>query len=289
MSDIIQDFLNILDLEKIEENLFRGEILHIGTPRVFGGQVVAQALIAASRTVSDRACHSLHGYFLRPGDLQAPIVFEVDRIRDGKSFTIRRVVAIQHGKAIFNMAASFQKHEEGKEHQADMPDVPGPEGLLNEQELKEKVIDKIPEVFHSLVMMKRPIEVRPVAPSNPFKPIKEKPVKYVWFKVGGNLPDDPRLHQAAVAYASDFGLMGTAMMPHGMSFFQRGFQAASLDHAMWFHHDFNANDWLLYAMDSPVSSAARGLNRGSIYTRDGVLVASATQEGLMRLHKPADS
>ena len=287
MSKSIQSLVGVLDLEKIEENLFRGGIFDIGTRNVFGGQVLAQALMAATRTLlDDRRCHSLHAYFLRPGDVNAPIVFDVDRIRDGKSFTTRRVVAIQHGRAIFNMSSSFQKAEVGLEHQVDMPDVPGPEGLANEQELKSKIIDKIPEEFRGMYTKPRPIEIRPVDPANPFNPQKRKPVKYTWFKASKPLPDDPALHQIAVAYASDFDLMGTSMLPHGVSYMQPGFQGASLDHAMWFHHDLNINDWLLYVMDSPASSQARGLSRGSIYSRDGILVASTTQEGLIRLHPP---
>ncbi|MBV1881017.1 MAG: acyl-CoA thioesterase II [Pseudomonadales bacterium] len=287
MSKSVQGLIEAFDLEKIEENLYRGGIFDIGTRNVFGGQVLAQALMSAYRTLLDeRHCHSLHAYFLRPGNVNLPIVFDVDRIRDGKSFTTRRVVAIQQGKAIFNMSASFQKAEVGFEHQVDMPNVPGPEGLANEQELKGQIIDRIPEEFRGMFTKPRPIEIRPVDPANPFAAEKRKPVKYTWFKASTPLPNDPALHQVAVAYASDFDLMGTSMLPHGVTYMQPGFQGASLDHAMWFHQPMNINDWLLYAMDSPASSEARGLSRGSIYSRDGVLVASTTQEGLIRLHPP---
>lgn len=290
MHAILEDLLNVLDLERLEDNLFRGASRDIGGRSVFGGQVLGQSLVAAGRTVpEDRLAHSLHGYFLRPGDMKAPIVYDVDRIRDGRSFTTRRVVAIQHGKPIFNGAVSFQIEEKGVEHQAELPDVPGPEELKSERELRVDWADRVPETFREIYTMVRPIEIRPVNPQNPFEPEKRAPVKYTWFKAIDPLPDDFSVHQALLAYASDFSLMGTAMLPHRISFMQSNLQAASIDHAMWFHRRFRVDDWLLYAMDSPSASSSRGLNRGSIYSRDGVLVASTTQEGLMRLRRTEES
>ena len=281
--DIITE---LLDLEPIEVNLFRGKNRDVGGKSVFGGQVLAQALVAANRTVDPaRPCHSMHGYFLLPGDMLAPIVFDVERIRDGRSFTTRRVRAIQHGQVIFNMAASYQVAEHGVEHQTEMPPVPPPEELVAESELRKLVADHVPERYRKRFLQDQPIEFRPVNPVNPFAPDKRPPVKDVWFKAAGKLPDDPALHQAVLAYTSDFGFIGTAMLPHGLSFMMKNVQVASLDHALWFHGPFRADDWLLYHMDSPVAYGARGFNRGSIYTRDGVLVASVAQEGLIRLHE----
>lgn len=283
--DIITDLLN---LETIEVNLFRGGNRDIGGKSVFGGQVLAQALVASNRTVDpERVCHSLHGYFLLPGDIQAPIVFDVDRIRDGKSFTTRRVRAIQHGRIIFNMAASYQLPEKGVEHQAEMPPVQPPEELMAESDLRKLVADRVPEQYRKRFLQEQPIEFRPIGPVNPFAPEKRPPVKDVWFRAAGKLPDDPALHQAVLAYTSDFGFISTAMLPHGISFMMKHVQVASLDHAIWFHRPFRADEWLLYHMDSPIASGARGFNRGSIYTRDGVLVASVAQEGLIRIHEKA--
>ncbi|MCP4006943.1 MAG: acyl-CoA thioesterase II [bacterium] len=283
MSKVLEGLLQLLDLEQIEVNLFRGNSPDEGWQRVFGGQVLGQALVAANRTVEGRRAHSLHGYFLRPGDVKVPILYEVDRIRDGRSFTTRRVVAIQHGRAIFNMAVSFQVDEGGFDHQIEMPDVPGPEGILNEVELRKRMADRIPEQWRKSFTRERPIETRSLDPINEFEPEKRPPFQNVWFKAIGALPDDPQLHQCVLAYASDLTLLDTATMPHGVSFMQENFQAASLDHAMWFHRDFRADEWLLYAQDSPSASGARGFNRGSVFTRDGKLVASTTQEGLIRL------
>lgn len=285
MSELVNVIIDLLNIEKIEENLFRGQNRDLGARHVYGGQVLAQALVAAQRTVEpDRLCHSMHGYFLLGGDKKAPIVFDVDRIRDGKSFTTRRVRAIQHGQVIFNMAASFQVEEEGLEHQVDMPkDVPPPEELPTELMLRQKIADNLPEPIRSKFLQEQPIEIRPVNPLNPMAPEKKPPYKYVWFKAAGKLPDDDALHKAVLAYASDFGFVGTSMQVHGLSFWMRHLQVASLDHALWFHRRFRADEWLLYCMDSPTTGHARGFNRGTIYTRDGKLVASVAQEGLIRV------
>ena len=285
MSDVqlLQDLIALLELERIEVNLFRGQSQDLGWGNVFGGQVLGQALSAAEQTVpDDRTVHSMQGYFLRVGDASKPIVYDVDCIRDGKSFTTRRVVAIQNGEPIFNLAASFQKHEEGFEHQSPMPEAPEPEGLLSEVDLARQMIDKIPEAFRSRATAPRPIEIRPVDPINPLRPRKAPPHRMVWYRTIAQLPDDLRIHQYLLAYASDFGFVTTAMQPHGVSWLNPKMQVASLDHAMWFHRPFRLDDWVLYVMESPTASGARGLARGQFFTRDGRLVASAMQEGLMR-------
>lgn len=276
--------LALLDLEPLEVNIYRGHNRDLGTGRVFGGQVFAQALVAARRTVEGpREAHSVHGYFILPGDLKAPIVYFVDRLRDGKSFTTRRVTAIQHGEAIFNLSASFHVHEEGRDHQNPMPDVPPPEELAPELQLIREMADRIPEPLRQVLTQDRPIDFRPVAPIDPFKPVPPRePVRHVWFRVIGRLPHAVHLHQAALAYASDYGLLTTALQPHGLSFRSRTLQLASLDHALWLHRPFRVDDWLLYAMDSPSAAGARGFTRGMIYSRDGRLVASVAQEGLIR-------
>ncbi|CBL46267.1 Acyl-CoA thioesterase II [gamma proteobacterium HdN1] len=284
MHDLIEGLVHLLDLERLDDNLFRGESKDIGGHSVFGGQVVAQALIAAQRTVDPaRLCHSLHAYFLRPGDMKAPIIFEVDRQRDGGSFTMRRVVAIQHGQSIFNMACSFQAHEQGVEHQDSvMPEVPSWKDVPSEAELKEKVRSMIPEKLLKIFDQPSPIELRPIHPTNPFNPKPTEPRKNVWLKAVGTLPDDQALHQALLAYASDFHLLGTSMLPHSMSFFQPQVQSASLDHSIWFHDNFRIDEWLLYAMHSPWAKNARGLSHGRIFTESGKLIASTVQEGLIR-------
>jgi len=284
MGNLIDELLALLNLETLEVNLFRGDSRDVGGRSVFGGQVVAQALVAAQRTVdASRLCHSLHAYFLRPGDMKTPIIYEVDRQRDGGSFTTRRVVAIQHGQPIFNLAASFQVKEPGAEHQADeMPSVPQPETLMSEAELRRRVVQFVPEKYRDTFLQPRPVEMRPINPTNPFNPVKTDPSKAVWLKADGVMEADPRLHQAVLAYASDFHLLGTCMLPHAMSFVQPHVQAASLDHTIWFHGEFRADDWLLYAMDSPWAANARGLNRGRVFARDGRLVATVMQEGLIR-------
>ncbi|HSZ75050.1 MAG TPA: acyl-CoA thioesterase II [Rhizomicrobium sp.] len=278
----IEEVLGLLDLEAIEVNIFRGLSPKDRMQRVFGGQVLGQALVAASRTVEARVCHSLHAYFLRAGDPKTPILYEVDQSRDGGSFTSRRVVAIQHGKQIFTLAASFQTPEDGFEHQSAMPDAPDPESLPTEQELRAKIIDQLPEQARVWFLRPRPIEMRPVEPVNFLKPEKRPPNQMVWFRATGRLPDNHALHQCVLAYASDTTLLDTALRPHRISWFDNSVQMASLDHAMWFHRPFRADEWLLYVQDSPSASGARGFNRGEIYKRDGTLVASVTQEGLMR-------
>lgn len=283
MSYAVDDLLGLLDLEPIEFNIYRGQNRDIGTGRIFGGQVLAQALVAAQRTVEEeRAPHSLHGYFILPGDLSIPVVYFVDRLRDGRSFTTRRVTAIQHGRAIFNMAISFQVEEEGAEHQAEMPDVPDPETLVPELELVRAMADRIPDSLRPVLTQDRPIDFRPVAPIDPFDPGERPPVRHVWLRVDGAMPDDRLAHQAVLAYASDYGILATALQPHGLSVWQRNMQVATLDHSLWFHHRCRVDQWLLYSTDSPAASGARGFARGSIFTRDGTLVASVAQEGLMR-------
>ncbi len=277
----IQDVLDLLDLEKIEENIFRGTSPKDRLQRVFGGQVLGQALSAAGRTVEGRRCHSFHAYFLRAGDPKAPILYEVDRSRDGASFSSRRVVAIQHGRQIFNLAASFQIDEKGYDHQFDMPAAPPPDELVDERELRLREIDKVPAEARAWILRPQPIEIRPVNPLPMFGRGKRAPFDDVWIRASGPLPDDAAVHQAVLAYASDMTLLDTALLPHGVDW-HSGIQMASLDHAMWFHRPFRMDDWLLYAQDSPSSSGARGFNRGSIFARDGKLVASVTQEGLMR-------
>jgi acyl-CoA thioesterase-2 len=275
--------LELLDLERLELNLFRGQNRDIGSRRVFGGQVLAQALVAAGRTVEGRDVHSLHGYFMLPGDVNTPIVYQVDRIRDGRSFTTRRVLAIQEGREIFSMLCSFQVREPGIEHGARMPDVPSPEALPRELDLVRAMADRIPAPLRAVYTQERPIDFRPIDPVDPFAPDVRPPLKHVWFRAEGTMPDAPILHQAVMAYASDYGLLGTALLPHGLSFMMRGVQAASLDHAVWFHRPFRVDDWLLYTMDAPAAAGARGFTRGSLFTRDGTLVASTVQEGLLRL------
>ncbi len=287
MADSIDDLLALLSLEPLEVNIYRGRNRDLGTGRVFGGQVFAQALVAARRTVEgEREAHSVHGYFILPGDLAAPIVYFVDRLRDGNSFTTRRVTAIQHGQAIFNLSASFHIDEPGLEHQNTMPDVPPPEELAPELELIREMADRIPESLRPVLTQDRPLDFRPVLPSDPFRAEVRPAVRHVWFRTVAPLPDDRITHQAVLAYASDYGLLPTALQPHGVAFRAKGLQLASLDHALWMHRPFRADDWLLYSVESPVAGGARGFVRGSIYARDGTLVASVAQEGLMRLRPP---
>jgi acyl-CoA thioesterase II len=283
--DVLEELIELLKLEKIEENIFRGQSQDLGFGNVYGGQVLGQALSAAYQTVpAERSVHSLHAYFLRPGDARKPIVYNVDCIRDGKSFTTRSVIATQNGRAILNMAASFQVAESGFDHQDAAPQPAGPEGITSERELALKVADQIPETIREKILCKKAIEIRPVDPINPFAPEKRKPLRYAWFKAVGRLPDDPMIHQYMLAYASDFGLAVTSLYPHGQSFWQPQMQVASLDHAMWFHRDFRMDNWLLYVMESPNAGKSRGLSRGQIYTQEGTLVASVVQEGLIRYH-----
>ena len=275
--------VSLLDLEQLEHNLFRGQSPKQGWQRVYGGQVLGQALVAAVRTVSEpRSVHSMHGYFLLGGDPKHPIVYEVENLRDGGSFTTRRVKAIQHGRAIFTMSASFHKEEESFEHALPMPDVPPPEDLPSESELKKHILQHLPASMRSYWERERPIEMRPVDMMRYVKREKAPPLQYIWMRANGTLPDDLKLHQCVLAYASDFTLLDTALIAHGKLLFDTDIQLASLDHAMWLHRPFRADEWLLYAQDSPAAYGARGFCRGSIYTRDGILVASAAQEGLIR-------
>jgi acyl-CoA thioesterase-2 len=274
--------LSILDLEQLELNLFRGTSPPTHMKRVFGGQVIGQALIAATRTVEGVLPHSLHAYFLLGGDPDVPIVYDVDRIRDGKSFTTRRVVAIQHGRAIFSMSVSFHNDEPGLDFQVAMPDVPHPDALPSEAEIRQKILPQLPEAVRRYYERERPIELRPVdfgryagkpQPDNRFN---------IWMRTTAKLPDDPSIHRCALAYASDMTILDTALLPHRRSIFDRDIMGASLDHALWFHRPFRADQWLLYSQDSPNSHGSRGFGRGLIYTADGTLVASVAQEGLMR-------
>jgi acyl-CoA thioesterase-2 len=283
MHPVLEDLINLLRLERIEDNIFRGESRDIGSAQVFGGQVLGQALSAAHHTVDSRVAHSLHAYFLRRGDMSAPIIYEVDRARDGGSFSVRRVVAIQHGRPIFNLAASFQSPEGGLEHHAGMPEVPGPEGLQDVTDVEPEVLSRVPEKMRRFLTGKRPFEFRPVSPVNFEKPEHLPPEKQVWIRAVDRLPDEYSLHQNLLAYVSDYELLGTSTLPHGLPFGRGMVQMASLDHALWFHRDVRVDDWLLYSFDSPNASGARGFARGQFFTRDGVLVASAAQEGLVRL------
>jgi acyl-CoA thioesterase-2 len=283
MESQTSDLLTLLELEQLEVNLFRGESRDIGSAQVFGGQVLGQALTAASRTVEGRIVHSLHAYFLRRGDFNAPIVYEVDRSRDGHSFSNRRVVAVQHGEQIFNMTASFQVVEEGLEHQIEMPKVPPPEALPDMVEVLRPMLARLPERVQRFVEQPRPFEFRMVQAVNPLAPGKHEPLRQVWFRTCGAVPADESLHRRLLAYVSDFYLLDTATLPHGMSFFSTKVIMASIDHAMWFHRPLRVDDWLLYALDSPSASGARGFGRGSVFSRDGRLVASTAQEGLVRV------
>ncbi len=286
MTDAVDTLLSILDLEQLERNLFRGRSPQVGWQRVFGGQVIGQALVAAARTVEGRSVHSLHGYFMRPGDPHVPIIYDVDRIRDGKSFTTRRVVAIQHGEAIFSMSASFQVAEEGLDHQIAMPDVPPPESLPSEAELKAAFLANAPEPVRRYWERERPIELRPVDLRHYISRDKLEPAQVVWVRATGKLPDDPDIHRCVLAYASDITLLDTALFAHGRMIFDHDVQAASVDHAVWFHRPCRADEWLLYTEDSPSASGARGFTRGHLFSRDGRLVASVAQEGLIRVRQP---
>lgn len=277
-----EELLKGISLEAIEENIFRGQSHSIGSRRVFGGQVLAQSLRAAMLTVPDeRLAHSMHGYFILGGDTKRPIIYDVDRVRDGGSFTTRRVRGIQHGQPIFTMAASFQKREDGNSHQIEMPDVPPPDKLLSDQELAQQLGDNIPTQIKNWLFFPRPIEFRPVERPSMFDRRQEEPFHHVWFRAKGQLGDDQRDHQVVLAYASDYNLLSTALKPHPQTMGE--FMMASLDHAMWFHREFRADEWLLYALDSPSASNARGFTRGNVFDQKGRLVASVVQEGLIRI------
>jgi acyl-CoA thioesterase II len=285
MPSATETLLSILDLEPLEHNLFRGLSPQVGWQRVFGGQVIGQALVAAARTVEGRAAHSLHAYFMRPGDPAVPIIYQVERIRDGKSFATRRVVATQHGRAIFSMSTSFQVAEAGFEHQLPMPSVPPPEDLPGEEEIKALVIENAPEPVRRYWQRERALELRPVDLTHYISRKPLAPAQQVWIRVTGTLPDDSDIHRSVLAYASDMTLLDTALFAHGRSVFDRDLQVASLDHALWFHRPFRFDDWLLYSEDSPSAFGARGFSRGQLFTRDGILVASVAQEGLTRLRQ----
>lgn len=286
MSEVFDGLLKLFDLEKIEENIFRGRSARTSWQRVFGGQTIAQALVAAQRTVEpDRLAHSLHGYFMLGGDPTAPIVYTVDRIRDGGSFTTRRVVATQHGRAIFSLEASFQRPEPGLDHQVQMPDVPQPDDLASQRELTEQFGDRLPEVIRRFWERERPVEMRPVIIEHYTSREKLDPVQHVWVRFAATPPNDPALRRVLLSYLSDMTLLDTSTFAHGRLIFDQDIQAASLDHAMWFHRDNPLDDWILYTQDSPSTSGARGFTRGSLYTRNGILIASVAQEGLIRLRR----
>jgi acyl-CoA thioesterase-2 len=283
MNRVLKDLIELLKLDRIDDNIFRGQSRDIGSAQVFGGQVVGQALSAAHHTVEKRRAHSLHAYFLRRGDMSAPIIYEVDRARDGRSFSMRRVVAIQHGRPIFNLAASFQNPEAGLEHQVEMPDVPGPDGLQDLTDVAPEILQKIPEKMRRYLTDKRPFEFRPVAPMNFAAPEKRPAVKHIWIRAVDKLGNNYSLHQNLLAYVSDYELLGTSTLPHGLPFGRGTVQMASLDHALWFHRDVRVDEWLLYSLDGPNASGARGFARGQFFTQDGTLVASTAQEGLVRV------
>lgn len=285
MLDVTRKLVELLDIAPVGDDHFQGESEDLGFPNVFGGQVLGQALMAASRTVESRLPHSMHAYFLRPGNHRLPIDYEVQRVRDGGSFTVRRVIARQEGKEILTGSVSFQIAEDGYEHQMAMPPAPDVDGLKSEQEYSEMLRPYIPEGLQQFLTRQRPIEIRPVNPVNPLKPEPRPPQKQSWLRAQGELPDDPVLHRCLLAYASDFSFLGTSLHPHGITFMSPDMQVASLDHAIWFHRDFRMDDWLLYDKDSPSAFGGRGFNRGSFFTRDGVMVASTAQEALIR-HRP---
>jgi len=286
MSKVLNELVKLLALERIEENLFRGQSQDLGIGTLYGGHVLGQALSAAVQTVpADRSAHSLHAYFLRRGDVSKPVVYNVDRIRDGKSFTTRRVVAIQNGQPIFNMSASFQVQEQGFEHQDTMPDGPPPESLPTEQERVASFLKRLPAPVRARATAERAFEVRTDDPiGDPFAPTPRAPWRMVWLRATDKLPDDPALHRYLLAYISDYSFVMTALAPHGVSWISPGMQVASIDHVMWFHQPFRCDEWLLHVMESPSASGARGLVRGRVFTRDGRLVASTGQEGLIRDH-----
>lgn len=285
LTSALDDLIHVLDLEPLEVNLFRGQSRDLGGKSVFGGQVIGQALVAASRTVEERLPHSAHAYFLRPGDMALPIVYEVDRVRDGQRFTARRVQAIQKGEVILTMITSFQRPEVGLEHQATMPDVPPPEALRPQGELVQEwlaAVPHVPERIREAFLRRMAVEFRPVVPRNPLLPVVLPPQQAFWVRAQGPLPPDPLLHDCVLAYASDFSLLSTALLPHGRSWLSQDLAVASIDHALWFHRPLRIDDWLLYAMDSPTAQGGRGFSRGQFFDRQRRLVASVAQENLMR-------
>lgn len=285
MSQALTHLLALLNLEKIEDGLFRGQSEDLGLRQVFGGQVVGQALYAAKQTVpQERLVHSFHSYFLRPGDSRKPIIYDVEVLRDGNSFSARRVAAIQHGKPIFYMTASFQAPEPGFEHQKPRPEVPGPENLPSESQIARSLEKFIPEQVRDKFLSEKPLEFRPVVFHNPLQGHVDKPTRQVWLRANGQVPDDIQLHQLLLGYASDFNFLPVALQPHGVGFLESGMQVATIDHSMWFHRPFDLNEWLLYSVESTSASSARGFVRGEFYSQSGVLIASAVQEGVMRHH-----
>ncbi|MEZ9132080.1 acyl-CoA thioesterase II [Vibrio breoganii] len=283
MSKPLNELLTLLQLEQLELGLFRGESEHLGLPQVYGGQVLGQALSASRYTVpSDRSVHSFHSYFLHPGDPNKSIIYDVENLRDGRSFSTRRVKAIQNGRPIFYLTASYHGEQPGFEHQNAMPDIPGPENFASEGELASKIAEFLPEPIRQTFCGEKAIEVRPVKVVNPLKPHKEEPKQYLWIKANGELPESQLIHQYIMAYASDWGFLVTALHPHEVSLFTPKFQVATIDHSMWFHRPFKMDDWLLYAIESPNAANSRGLVRGEIFDRSGNMVASAVQEGVMR-------
>jgi len=286
MNDALASVIELLDLEQLEDNFFRGESRDIGAPQVFGGQILGQALSAAHRTVESRAPHSLHAYFLRPGDFNQPVVYQVERSRDGGSYSNRRVVAIQHGRPILNLAASFHAGDEGFDHQFEMPRVEGPEGLSKSIDIHDSILDQVPEKMRRLLAHRPPLEFRPVEAPKFIDSEARAPRKHVWMRAWNRLPDDPELHRNLLTYVSDYELLGTATLPHDLDFSTRPVQMASIDHALWFHRPFRVDDWLLYACDSPSSHAGRGFTRGQFFNQSGELVASTAQEGVIRPWDP---
>ncbi len=284
--ELASQLVDLLDVEEIDTDLYRGKRQPGGVGRVFGGQVIAQALQAAQRsTEAPKVAHSLHAYFMRPGDEDFPIVFRVVRDFEGRSFATRRVIAMQRGKPILNMAASFQTPEDGLHHQEAMPNVPAPDTLKSERQIREEMADEIPEKWRPALLRPRPIEIRPVHARSWFKPEPRGPRQQSWFRLAAPIDADPAMHRAILAYASDMALLGTSSLPHGVNWMTHKLQSASLDHALWLHEPFRADEWLLYDCDSPWAGHARGFNRGRIFSQDGRLVASTAQEGLMRLRE----
>ncbi|WP_162046051.1 acyl-CoA thioesterase II [Vibrio taketomensis] len=283
MSKPLEELLDLLQLEKLEEGLFRGQSENLGLPQVYGGQVIGQALSAARYTVDpERTVHSFHSYFLYPGDPEKPIIYDVENLRDGRSFSTRRVKAIQNGRPIFYLTASYHGDAPGFEHQNSMPTIPGPENYASESELASKIAQFLPEKIQKIFCGEKPIEMRPVTVINPLKPEKAEPKQYLWIKANGEMPDNQLIHQYILAYASDWGFLTTALHPHGVSLFTPKLQVATIDHSIWFHRPFKMDEWLLYVIESPTASNTRGLVRGEIYNRQGDLVATAVQEGVMR-------
>lgn len=283
MSFTAQDLVRLLDLERIEHNIYRGQNRDIGSGRIYGGQVLAQALVAAQRTVDEeRAVHSMHGYFILAGDLEVPVVYFVDRLRDGGSFTTRRVTAIQHGKAIFNLSASFHRREPGPEHDAEMAAAPEPESLRSEVEIIREHADQIPPELRPVLTQDRPLDIRPVDGEGPYQTERRPPRRSYWVRADGSVGEEALHHQAVLAYASDYGLVVAALRPHGIDHRDPGYMVASLDHSIWFHRPVRVDEWLLYVVESPVAAGARGFARGTYFTRDGQVVASVAQEGLVR-------